>query len=191
NNEASYTGGRRLKINFPSVRTRFGKTYFKKASGVCVNGNSVRLILCAGPSTKFSATGVRIDGFSHGYSEIKEKWDAVNSNLYWGSLSLQDFKLQDIILIGDHDITKTASACTGGVGNMTLNPEGEIVSGLYVKDFNWDRVAMPSQIEATYFNQQGHAFDNNELDYKYITDFMVNSSGVPTRAGNFNRVKED
>lgn len=74
---------------------------------------------------------------------------------------------------------------------MTLNPEGEIVSGLYVKDFNWDRVAMPSQIEATYFNQQGHAFDNNALDYKYITDFMVNSSGVPTRAGNFNRVKED
>ncbi|EPG4544884.1 tail fiber domain-containing protein [Klebsiella pneumoniae] len=191
NNEASYTGGRRLKINFPSVRTRFGKTYFKKASGVCVNGNSVRLILCAGPSTKFSTTGVRIDGFSHGYNEIKEKWDAVNSNLYWGSLSLQDFKLQDIILIGDHDITKTASACTGGVGNMTLNPEGEIVSGLYVKDFNWDRVAMPSQIEATYFNKQGHAFDNNELDYKYITDFMVNSSGVPTRAGNFNRVKED
>lgn len=191
NNEESYTGGRRLKINFPSVRTRYGKTYFRKASGVCVNGNNARLILCAGPSTKFSATGVRIDGFSHGYNEVKEKWEAVNSSLYWGSLSLQDYKLQDVILIGDHNsITKKASACSGGVGNMTLNPEGEIVSGVYVKDFNWDRVAMPAQVEATYFNQQGHAFDNNTLDYRYITDFMKDSSGNPVRAGNFNRVTE-
>ncbi|RRE76128.1 hypothetical protein EAN97_01680 [Klebsiella pneumoniae] len=51
----------------------------------------------------------------------------------------------------------------------------------YVKSsFHWAHVAMPAMIEPTIWNQQGHRFDNNDLDYRYIMDFWV-SAGITSR----------
>ncbi|OSC39329.1 hypothetical protein, partial [Klebsiella pneumoniae] len=131
------------------------------------------------------------DGWRHGVPEIEEKWRAVNKQEYWGSLSLQNCHIYGGTWDGDHTIRKMPEQCSAGVAILALNPEGFFTHGVTIKStFNWAQVEMPAMLEPTKFNRDGHAFDNNELDYEYITSAIA-ASGATRRAGNFNRVVHD
>ncbi|HCA9545567.1 TPA: hypothetical protein MYL17_005339, partial [Klebsiella pneumoniae] len=135
--------------------------------------------------------GKRLDGWRHGVPEIEEKWRAVNKQEYWGSLSLQNCHIYGGTWDGDHTIRKMPEQCSAGVAILALNPEGFFTHGVTIKStFNWAQVEMPAMLEPTKFNRDGHAFDNNELDYEYITSAIA-ASGATRRAGNFNRVVHD
>lgn len=188
NNEVGYDGGSRLSLIVPTGRYRIGKEPIKGYSGVNYHFEDSRVFVYAGKSYTYAVTGKRLDGFRHGYEEIKEKWEAVNEQVYWGSVSLQDVNIYGGVFIGDHAINKTSNACSSGVAFLILNPEGVTMHRTYVKSsFHWAHVAMPAMIEPTIWNQQGHRFDNNDLDYRYIMDFWV-SAGITSRFGNFNRM---
>ncbi|EUC90092.1 hypothetical protein HMPREF1569_2287 [Klebsiella oxytoca OK-1] len=188
NNEVGYDGGSRLSLIVPTGRYRIGKEPIKGYSGVNYHFEDSRIFVYAGKSYTYAVTGKRLDGFRHGYEEIKEKWEAVNEQVYWGSVSLQDVNIYGGVFIGDHAINKTSNACSSGVAFLILNPEGVTMHRTYVKSsFHWAHVAMPAMIEPTIWNQQGHRFDNNDLDYRYIMDFWV-SAGITSRFGNFNRM---
>ncbi|RCH14408.1 putative endo-N-acetylneuraminidase [Klebsiella pneumoniae] len=187
NNEVGYDGGSRLSLIVPTGRYRIGKEPIKGYSGVNYHFEDSRVFVYAGKSYTYAVTGKRLDGFRHGYEEIKEKWEAVNEQVYWGSV-LQDVNIYGGVFIGDHAINKTSNACSSGVAFLILNPEGVTMHRTYVKSsFHWAHVAMPAMIEPTIWNQQGHRFDNNDLDYRYIMDFWV-SAGITSRFGNFNRM---
>lgn len=188
NNEDTYQGGQRLILKFPSYRTRIGKEHINLVSGVSYELGSCRMMLYAGKSYTYELTGKRIDGLCHGYDEIKTKWEAVGRRNYWGSVSLQNVKIDGGIIIGDHAINKTGVKCSAGVGLLILNGEGVEVHGTYIKNCNWSKVAMTSELQETeYKTQYGYNFDDNTIDYKYVLDYMV-SAGVTGRFGNFNRV---
>ncbi|EOD8885455.1 hypothetical protein ACJ5W5_002066 [Klebsiella pneumoniae] len=188
NNEVGYDGGSRLSLIVPTGRYRIGKEPIKGYSGVNYHFEDSRVFVYAGKSYTYAVTGKRLDGFRHGYEEIKEKWEAVNEQVYFGSVSLQDVNIYGGVFIGDHAINKTSDACSSGVAFLILNPEGVTMHRTYVKSsFHWAHVAMPAMIEPTIWNQQGHRFDNNDLDYRYIMDFWV-SAGITSRFGNFNRM---
>lgn len=188
NNEALYDGGNRLELVFPTNRYRVGKEPIKGYSGVDYYLGRSRIMVFAGASYTYKVTGKRLDGFRYGYEEIKDKWIAVNRNAYWGSVSAQDINIYGGTFIGDHDIRKLPEDCSAGVGILILNPEGVTTYGTVVKsNFNWSCVFMPAMLETTTWNNDGHAFDNNDLDYKYVLDYMTDA-GATSRFGNFNRV---
>ncbi|HBT7016308.1 TPA: tail fiber domain-containing protein [Klebsiella pneumoniae] len=188
NNEVGYDGGSRLSLIVPTGRYRIGKSPIKGYSSVNYHFDDSRVLIYAGKSYTYAVTGKRLDAFRHGYEEIKEKWEAVGKQSFWGSVSLQDVNIYGGIFVGDHAINKSANACSAGVGFLILNPEGVTMHRTYVKSsFHWAHVAMPAMIESTIWSQQGHRFDNNDLDYRYIMDFWVEAS-VTSRFGNFNRM---
>ncbi len=150
NNEVGYDGGSRLSLIVPTGRYRIGKEPIKGYSGVNYHFEDSRVFVYAGKSYTYAVTGKRLDGFRHGYEEIKEKWEAVNEQVYFGSVSLQDVNIYGGVFIGDHAINKTSDACSSGVAFLILNPEGVTMHRTYVKSsFHWAHVAMPAMIEPT------------------------------------------
>lgn len=191
NNVATYDGGARLDLIYPTNMYRIGKEPIKGYSGVNYRFGSSYLMVYAGKSYTYAVTGKRLDGWRHGVPEIEEKWRAVNKQEYWGSLSLQNCHIYGGTWDGDHTIRKMPEQCSAGVAILALNPEGFFTHGVTIKStFNWAQVEMPAMLEPTKFNRDGHAFDNNELDYEYITSAIA-ASGATRRAGNFNRVVHD
>ncbi|MBZ1829925.1 tail fiber domain-containing protein [Klebsiella pneumoniae] len=191
NNVATYDGGARLDLIYPTNMYRIGKEPIKGYSGVNYRFGSSYLMVYAGKSYTYAMTGKRLDGWRHGVPEIEEKWRAVNKQEYWGSLSLQNCHIYGGTWDGDHTIRKMPEQCSAGVAILALNPEGFFTHGVTIKStFNWAQVEMPAMLEPTKFNRDGHAFDNNELDYEYITSAIA-ASGATRRAGNFNRVVHD
>ncbi|MGH4309784.1 hypothetical protein ACRFBM_11300, partial [Klebsiella pneumoniae] len=191
NNVATYDGGARLDLIYPTNMYRIGKEPVKGYSGVNYCFGSSYLMVYAGKSYTYAMTGKRLDGWRHGVPEIEEKWRAVNKQEYWGSLSLQNCHIYGGTWDGDHTIRKMPEQCSSGVAILALNPEGFFTHGVTIKaTFNWAQVEMPAMLEPTKFNRDGHAFDNNELDYEYITSAIA-ASGATRRAGNFNRVVHD
>ncbi|URU47592.1 tail fiber domain-containing protein [Klebsiella pneumoniae] len=191
NNVATYDGGARLDLIYPTNMYRIGKEPIKGYSGVNYRLGSSYLMVYAGKSYTYAMTGKRLDGWRHGVPEIEEKWRAVNKQEYWGSLSLQNCHIYGGTWNGDHTIRKMPEQCSAGVAILALNPEGFFTHGVTIKStFNWAQVEMPAMLEPTKFNRDGHAFDNNELDYEYITSAIA-ASGATRRAGNFNRVVHD
>jgi hypothetical protein len=187
NNINTYDGGKRVNIIVPTNDYRIGKKYAKLYSGVSYYLNASRIFVFAGASYTFAATGKRLNGFQHGVDEITEKWLAVNQGIYGGSVSLQNVDVYGGTLFGDHTIQATRDECSSGVGILVLNPEGFSTHGTIVREtFMWAMVEMTAEVEATEFNQNGHAFDNDSIDYKYIVDAWVDA-GITSRFGNFNR----
>lgn len=187
NNINTYDGGKRVNIIIPTADYRIGKEAAKLYSGVAYHLNSARIFVFAGASYKYSVTGKRLNGFQHGVDEITEKWEAVNEGIYWGSVSLQNSSIHGGTLFGDHTIGALRDACSSGVGVLVLNPEGFSTHNLVIREtFMWAMVETTAEVEATEFNQNGHAFDNDSIDYKYIVDAWVNA-GITSRFGNFNR----
>ncbi|HBQ3059798.1 TPA: tail fiber domain-containing protein [Klebsiella pneumoniae] len=188
NNVATYDGGTRLELIYPTNMYRIGKEAIKGYSGVNYLFGSSYIMVYAGYSYAYAVTGKRLDGWRHGVPEIEEKWRAVNQQDFWGSLSLQNCQIRGGTWDGDHTIRKMPEQCSAGVAILALNPEGFSTHGVTIKStFNWAQVEMPAMLEPTNFNRDGHAFDNNELDYEYITSAIA-ASGATRRAGNFNRV---
>ncbi|WP_406905122.1 tail fiber domain-containing protein [Klebsiella oxytoca] len=187
NNVAAYDGGARIDIIVPTNDYRIGKSTVKLYSGVDYYLNKSRIFIQAGASYKYSVTGKRLNGFQHGVDEITEKWEAVNKINSWGSVSLQNVNIYGGTISGDHDIRSLRDSCSAGVGILVLNPEGFSTHGTIVReDCWWAVVETTAEVEATKFNKNGHAFDNNEIDYEYIVPAWVNA-GITTRIGNFNR----
>ncbi|GKN07922.1 hypothetical protein NUKP76_48100 [Klebsiella variicola] len=187
NNVAAYDGGARIDIIVPTNDYRIGKSTAKLYSGVDYYLNKSRIFIQAGASYKYSVTGKRLNGFQHGVDEITEKWEAVNKINSWGSVSLQNVNIYGGTISGDHDIRSLRDSCSAGVGILVLNPEGFSTHGTIVReDCWWAVVETTAEVEATKFNKNGHAFDNNEIDYEYIVPAWVNA-GITTRIGNFNR----
>ncbi|HBW7671169.1 TPA: hypothetical protein MFE17_005177 [Klebsiella pneumoniae] len=187
NNVATYDGGARIDIIVPTNDYRIGKSTAKLYSGVDYYLNKSRIFIQAGASYKYSVTGKRLNGFQHGVDEITEKWEAVNKINSWGSVSLQNVNIYGGTISGDHDIRSLRDSCSAGVGILVLNPEGFSTHGTVVReDCLWAVVETTAEVEATKFNKNGHAFDNNEIDYEYIVPAWVNA-GITTRFGNFNR----
>lgn len=187
NNIDTYDGGKRLNIIVPTDGYRIGKEAAKLYSGVAYKLNAARIFVFAGASYQYSVTGKRLNGFQHGVDEITEKWEAVNRGIYWGSVSLQNTSIHGGTLFGDHTIRSLRDECSSGVGVLALNPEGFSTHGLIIREtFMWAMVETTAEVEATEFNQNGHAFDNDSIDYKYIVDAWVNA-GITSRFGNFNR----
>ncbi|MFA8088562.1 tail fiber domain-containing protein [Klebsiella oxytoca] len=187
NDRKTYDGGARLDIIVPTNDYRIGKKYAKLYTGVDYYLNKSRIFIQAGASYKYSVTGKRLNGFQHGVDEITEKWEAVNKGIYWGSVSLQNVNIYGGTISGDHDIRSLRDSCSAGVGILVLNPEGFSTHGTVVReDCLWAVVETTAEVEATEFNKNGHAFDNNEIDYEYIVPAWVNA-GITTRFGNFNR----
>lgn len=187
NNVATYDGGARIDIIVPTNDYRIGKSTAKLYSGVDYYLNKSRIFIQAGASYKYSVTGKRLNGFQHGVDEITEKWEAVNKINSWGSVSLQNVNIYGGTISGDHDIRSLRDSCSAGVGILVLNPEGFSTHGTVVReDCLWAVVETTAEVEATEFNKNGHAFDNNEIDYEYIVPAWVNA-GITTRFGNFNR----
>lgn len=187
NNIATYDGGQRTNIIVPTESYRIGKEAVKLYSGVSYQLNSARIFVFAGASYKYSVTGKRLNGFQHGVDEITEKWEAVNEGIYWGSVSLQNTSIHGGTLFGDHTIQALRDACSSGVGVLVLNPEGFSTHNLTIREtFMWAMVETTAELVPTEFNQNGHAFDNDSIDYKYIVDAWV-TAGVTSRFGNFNR----
>lgn len=187
NNVAAYDGGARIDIIVPTNDYRIGKSTAKLYSGVDYYLNKSRIFIQAGASYKYSVTGKRLNGFQHGVDEITEKWEAVNKINSWGSVSLQNVNIYGGTISGDHDIRSLRDSCSAGVGILVLNPEGFSTHGTVVReDCLWAVVETTAEVEATEFNKNGHAFDNNEIDYEYIVPAWVNA-GITTRFGNFNR----
>lgn len=187
NNIDTYDGGKRTNIIVPTDSYRIGKEAAKLYSGVAYQLNAARIFVFAGASYQYSVTGKRLNGFQHGVDEITEKWKAVNRGIYWGSVSLQNTSIHGGTLFGDHTIRSLRDECSSGVGVLVLNPEGFSTHGLLIRNsFMWALVETTAEVEATEFNQNGHAFDNDSIDYKYIVDAWVNA-GVTKRFGNFNR----
>ena len=187
NNINTYDGGKRVNIIVPTADYRIGKEAVKLYSGVAYHLNAARIFVFAGASYKYSVTGKRLNGFHHGVDEITEKWEAVNEGIYWGSVSLQNTSIHGGTLFGDHTIRALRDDCSSGVGVLVLNPEGFSTHDLVIREtFMWAMVETTAELEATEFNQNGHAFDNDSIDYKYIVDAWVNA-GVTRRFGNFNR----
>lgn len=187
NNVATYDGGARIDIIVPTNDYRIGKSTAKLYSGVDYYLNKSRIFIQAGASYKYSVTGKRLNGFQHGVDEITEKWEAANKINSWGSVSLQNVNIYGGTISGDHDIRSLRDSCSAGVGILVLNPEGFSTHGTVVReDCLWAVVETTAEVEATEFNKNGHAFDNNEIDYEYIVPAWVNA-GITTRFGNFNR----
>lgn len=187
NNINTYDGGKRVNIIVPTNDYRIGKKYAKLYSGVSYYLNASRIFVFAGASYTFAATGKRLNGFQHGVDEITEKWEAVNKGIYWGSVSLQNVNIYGGTLHGDHDIRSLRDSCSAGVGILVLNPEGFSTHGTVIREsFMWAMVETTAELVPTEFNQNGHAFDNDAIDYKYIVDAWVDA-GVTKRFGNFNR----
>lgn len=187
NNIDTYDGGKRTNIIVPTDSYRIGKEAAKLYSGVAYQLNASRIFVFAGASYQYSVTGKRLNGFQHGVDEITEKWEAVNRGVYWGSVSLQNTSIHGGTLFGDHTIRSLRDDCSSGVGVLVLNPEGFSTHGLLIREtFMWALVETTAEVEATEFNQNGHAFDNDSIDYKYIVDAWVNA-GITSRFGNFNR----
>ncbi|EPP4977094.1 tail fiber domain-containing protein [Klebsiella pneumoniae] len=187
NNVATYDGGARIDIIVPTNDYRIGKSTAKLYSGVDYYLNKSRIFIQAGASYKYSVTGKRLNGFQHGVDEITEKWEAVNKINSWGSVSLQNVNIYGGTISGDHYIRSLRDSCSAGVGILVLNPEGFSTHGTVVReDCLWAVVETTAEVEATEFNKNGHAFDNNEIDYEYIVPAWVNA-GITTRFGNFNR----
>ncbi|AUG87959.1 tail fiber protein [Klebsiella phage May] len=187
NNIDTYDGGKRTNIIVPTDSYRIGKESAKLYSGVAYHLNASRIFVFAGASYQYSVTGKRLNGFQHGVDEITEKWEAVNRGIYWGSVSLQNTSIHGGTLFGDHTIRSLRDECSSGVGVLVLNPEGFSTHGLLIREtFMWALVETTAEVEATEFNQNGHAFDNDSIDYKYIVDAWVNA-GITSRFGNFNR----
>lgn len=187
NNINTYDGGKRVNIIVPTADYRIGKEAVKLYSGVAYHLNAARIFVFAGASYKYSVTGKRLNGFQHGVDEITEKWEAVNEGIYWGSVSLQNTSIHGGTLFGDHTIRALRDDCSSGVGVLVLNPEGFSTHNLTIREtFMWGMVETTAEVEATEFNQKGHAFDNDSIDYKYIVDAWVNA-GITSRFGNFNR----
>ena len=187
NNINTYDGGKRVNIVVPTADYRIGKEAAKLYSGVAYHLNAARIFVFAGASYKYSVTGKRLNGFQHGVDEITEKWEAVNEGIYWGSVSLQNTSIHGGTLFGDHTIRALRDDCSSGVGVLVLNPEGFSTHDLVIREtFMWAMVETTAEVEATEFNQNGHAFDNDSIDYKYIVDAWVNA-GITSRFGNFNR----
>ena len=187
NNINTYDGGKRANIIVPTESYRIGKAAAKLYSAVSYYLNAARIFVFAGASYKYSVTGKRLNGFQHGVDEITEKWNAVNNGTYWGSVSLQNVDIYGGTLFGDHTIRTTRDECSSGVGILVLNPEGFSTHGTLIREtFMWAMVETTAEVEATEFNQNGHAFDNDTIDYKYIVDAWV-SAGITSRFGNFNR----
>ncbi|MBX4774724.1 hypothetical protein JQX69_28050, partial [Klebsiella oxytoca] len=188
NNLATYDGGTRLDLIYPTNMYRIGKEPIKGYSGVNYHFGASSLMVYAGKSYTYAVTGKRLDGWRHGVDEITEKWEAVNKQAYWGSVSLQRTNIYGGMFDGDHTIQKMPEECSAGVAILALNPEGFTKHGTVIRStFNWACVEMPAMLEATVFNQKGHAFDNNTLDYEYIVPAWV-AAGLTSRVGNFNRV---
>lgn len=188
NTNVTYTGGQRVIIDHCSIQTRYGRADIKAYSGVKHEAWGLRLFLSPGPSTTYAATGRKINGLSHGYDEVMEKWIATGRRSYWGSVSLQNFAWHGGSIYGDQAITKYSDQCTSGVGCLILNGEGVEVDGLHVENFNWAKVCALSELEETeYRTVDGYNFDDNVKDYKYVMTEMV-AAGVTSRIGNFNRV---
>ena len=187
NNIATYDGGKRVNIVVPTESYRIGKAAVKLYSGVSYYLNAARIFVFAGASYTFAVTGKRLNGFQHGVDEITEKWLAVNQGIYWGSVSLQNTAIYGGTLFGDHNIRAHRDDCSSGVGVLVLNPEGFSTHDLVIREtFMWAMVETTAELEPTEFNQNGHAFDNDTIDYKYIVDAWVNA-GITRRFGNFNR----
>ncbi|MFM3330367.1 tail fiber domain-containing protein [Klebsiella pneumoniae subsp. ozaenae] len=188
NNLATYDGGTRLDLIYPTNMYRIGKEPIKGYSGVNYHFGASSLMVYAGKSYTYAVTGKRLDGWRHCVDEITEKWEAVNKQAYWGSVSLQRTNIYGGMFDGDHTIQKMPEECSAGVAILALNPEGFTKHGTVIRStFNWACVEMPAMLEATVFNQKGHAFDNNTLDYEYIVPAWV-AAGLTSRVGNFNRV---
>lgn len=187
NDTATYDGGKRLDIIVPTDNYRIGKEAAKLYSSVDYRLNKSSIFVYAGVSYTYAKTGKRINGFQHGVNEITEKWEAVNKGTYWGSVSLQNVSVYGGTLYGDHTIRLTRDACSSGVGILVLNPEGFSTHGTIIREtFMWAMVETTAEVEASEFNQNGHAFDNNDIDFEYIVDAWV-AAGITKRFGNFNR----
>ncbi|RRE78710.1 hypothetical protein EAN97_29090 [Klebsiella pneumoniae] len=97
NNEVGYDGGSRLSdCADRKIQNRQGA--YKGYSGVNYHFEDSRVFVYAGKSYTYAVTGKRLDGFRHGYEEIKEKWEAVNEQVYWGSV-LQDVNIYGGVLL--------------------------------------------------------------------------------------------
>lgn len=185
NNTATYQGGKRLSITCPSNIWRIGKEHIKLVSGVDYRWDGARFMVYAGLSYTYAATGKKLNGACHGYDEIKEKWEAVGRQSYWGSVSAQNINIYGGIFYGDHAINKQANDCSAGVAILVLNPEYVNLYGVYTRGFTWDAVGIPAQLaETNYKTVYGNKFDDNEKDYRYVLDYMV-EAGVTSRFGNF------
>ncbi|CAK6597027.1 tail spike protein [Klebsiella phage vB_Kpn_K27PH129C1] len=190
NSESGYIGDYRINLTISPGRYRIGKESGGIDSGMVINAWGARVHVVAGKSYTRAITGKWIHGLVHGYDQIKRKWEAVGKQAFWGSVSLKDVVINGGFWIGDHDLRTPASECSAGVGTLLLNPEGVIMNGVHQRNFNWVHVAMGAMIEETWYRtSKGRLFDDNELDYPYVMDFMTsNVPPVTRRFGNFNRV---
>ncbi|MFO5485655.1 hypothetical protein, partial [Klebsiella pneumoniae] len=116
-------------------------------SGVNYHFGASSLMVYAGKSYTYAVTGKRLDGWRHGVDEITEKWEAVNKQAYWGSVSLQRTNIYGGMFDGDHTIQKMPEECSAGVAILALNPEGFTKHGTVIRStFNWACVEMPAML---------------------------------------------
>ena len=184
NNYSTYTGYKNITVELPPNIYRIGKEAHSVYNQVTYNLNGATIFVYAGKSYSFSATGKRLNGFVHGYNEIKAKWEAIGKKAYWGSVSCQKVTVNGGTFYGDHVVEQLPVDCSSGVGILILNPEYITLKNVEIRNFNWCAVAVPAQLaETNYKTVYGNKFDDNVLDYQYVCDFL--SETQSTRFGNF------
>lgn len=179
NTAATYTGYKRLRITFSPNLYRICKNAVKVRNGVTYDMRGSTIYVVPTPSNSYPVTGKKLNGFQHGYDEVKEKFDAINGANYWGSVSCQNVTFLGGDIRGDLNVSKTPDQCSSGVGILIINPEYVFHDGVAISMFTWCAVAMAGTTTQSLFND-GTDFDDNVKDYRYILDFMGTS-----RFGNF------
>lgn len=179
NTVATYTGYKRLRITLSPNLYRICKNAVKIRNGVTYDMRGSTIYVVPTPSNSYPVTGKKLNGFQHGYDEVKEKFNAVNGASYWGSVSCQNVTFLGGDIRGDLNVSKTMDQCSSGVGILIINPEYVFHDGVAISMFTWCAVAMAGVTSQSIFND-GTDFDDNEKDYRYILDFMGQN-----RFGNF------
>ena len=177
NDSTGETGINPLVIDFKADVYRIGRSSIIPYNGTTYNFNNSRMFVTNAVADG-SITG-RLDGIRFGYDEIKARYDAVGDKGYWGSLSLRDCVFNDGKLYGDQTLSKAITECYSGCGILILNGEYNEFNRMTAEQFVWPAVTKKAEVAATVFSASGD-FDDNDLDYRYICDFLGSD-----RIGNF------
>lgn len=177
NDSTGETGINPLVIEFKADVYRIGRSPIIPYNGTTYNFNSSRMFV-TNANADGSITG-RLDGIRFGYDEIKARYDAVDDKGYWGSLSLRGCTFNDGKLYGDQTLSKAISDCYSGCGWLILNGEYNTFNRMVAEQFVWPAVTKKAEVAATVFAASGD-FDDNDVDYRYICDFLG-----ADRIGNF------
>ena len=177
NNSDGQTGINPLVIEFKADVYRIGRSPIIPYNWTTYNFNNSRMFV-TNANADGSITG-RLDGIRFGYDEIKARYDAVGDKGWWGSLSLTGCHFNDGMLYGDQTLSKAITDCYSGCGWLILNGQYNTFNRMVAEQFVWPAVTKKAEVEATVFAASGD-FDDNDVDYRYICDFLG-----ADRIGNF------